>query len=99
MTENGLFVDGRLHKIGDCVRFKHSSDLMQPWTVRSVDSERVALTFTPVFERVARSNLILIASEVHQLLGHFTGHVSTNEGELLTLEPAFGWVEEHAARW
>jgi len=99
MTENGLVVDGRLHKIGDCLRFEHAPDLMQPWTVRSLESQRVSLTFTPVFERVARSNLILVASEVHQMLGHFTGRISTDEGARLTLEPAFGWVEVHWARW
>lgn len=99
MTENGLVVDGRLHKIGDRLAFEHAADLMQPWTVRTLDSERVALTFTPLYERVARSNVVLVASEVHQMLGHFTGRISTDDGEILTLEPAFGWVEEHAARW
>jgi hypothetical protein len=99
MTENGLVVDGRLHKIGDRLCFEHTSDLMQPWTVRSLDSDRVALTFAPMFERVARSNVLLVASEVHQMLGHFTGRISNDEGTPLTLEPAFGWVEEHSARW
>jgi hypothetical protein len=99
MTENGLLVDGRLHKISDRVVFEHAADLMQPWTIRTPDSPRVALSFLPLYERVARSNLVLVASEVHQMLGHFTGAVTTDDGERLTLEPAFGWVEEHAARW
>lgn len=99
MTENGLLVDGRLHKISDRVVFEHAADLMQPWTIRTPDSPRVSLRFLPLYERVARSNLVLVASEVHQMLGHFTGAVTTDDGNCLTLEPAFGWVEEHAARW
>jgi hypothetical protein len=99
MTENGIVVDGRLHKISERVAFEHGHDLMQPWTVRTPESEKVALTFTPIFERVAGSNLILVASEVHQMLGHFSGRIALDGQPPITLEPAFGWVEEHFARW
>ena len=99
MTENSVVVDGRLYKIADCVRFEHSADLMRPWSVRSVESDCVRLTFTPVFERVARSNLVVFASEVHQMLGHFTGSIRIDPDQTVALEPAFGWVEEHFARW
>lgn len=99
MTENGILVDGRLHKFGETLRFEHESDLMRPWRISSVDSNRIELKFVPVFDRLASSNLLVVASAVHQLLGYYTGHVVTNDGERLTLDGAFGWVEEHHARW
>lgn len=99
MTENGIVVDGRLHKIGQLVRFDHQRDLMQPWTVHTPDSDCVQLTFTPQYERVAKSNLLVVASEVHQMLGRFQGQVRIDDGEPIGLSDAFGWVEEHWARW
>jgi hypothetical protein len=99
MTENGVVVDGRLHKIGEVVRFDHQADLMQPWTVHTPDSDYVQLTFTPQYERVAKSNLLVVASEVHQMLGQFHGQLRIDDGPPLELAAAFGWVEEHWARW
>jgi hypothetical protein len=99
MTENGIVVDGRLHKIGDRVVFDHRTDLMQPWIVLTPDSDAVRLTFTPEYQRVAKSNLLLVASEVHQMLGRFDGQLRLGNGVPIDLSNAFGWVEEHWARW
>ena len=97
-TENAFILDGRVHKLGD-VRFTYDpDDLMQPWHVASPDG-RLELEFVPFKDRVARSNLLLVASTVHQMFGHYHGTLVTDEGETIELADVVGFAEEHHARW
>jgi hypothetical protein len=57
------------------------------------------LQFVPFRERVARSNLLLITSEVHQLFGRYQGRLVTDNGETITVHDVIGFAEEHHARW
>ncbi|HNS02033.1 MAG TPA: DUF2804 family protein [Anaerolineae bacterium] len=57
------------------------------------------MVFTPFMERVARTNLLIITSEVHQMFGHYAGQVQTDEGEMVTVKGLIGFAEEHQARW
>ena len=97
-TENALLLDGRIHKLGQ-VDFRYNdSDFMQPWRMVSPDG-RVDLQFTPFLDRVATTNLLLITSEVHQLFGHYTGWVRTDDGGVVEIRDLLGFAEEHHARW
>jgi hypothetical protein len=60
---------------------------------------RLDLTFTPFVERVAATNLLLIASTVHQLFGRYSGHVVADDGERIAVDGLVGFAEEHHARW
>lgn len=99
-TENGVCIDGRLTKIGEDIAFEYDArDFMKPWRLRTSRSDLVDLTFSPFYERVARSNLLLIRSEVHQCIGRFEGRVRSAEGETVEIRDVIGWAEEHQARW
>jgi hypothetical protein len=97
-TENCLVLDRRIHKL-EQVRFDYTpKDYHQPW--RFSDSQgRLALTFTPFKERVARTNLGIIFSEVHQMFGRYSGQVIADDGEAIAVEDLVGFAEEHHARW
>jgi hypothetical protein len=100
MTENGLCVDGSLTKIGDDLDFTYDAgDYMRPWAVRTRSSDAVDLTFVPFFERVAKTDLVLMRSEVHQVFGRYSGTVVPDTGEKLDIDGLLGWVEQHSARW
>ncbi len=97
-TENALIVNGRLHKLGQ-VNFQYSAqNFKQPWKMTSPDG-RLDLEFTPFVERVAKTNLLLIASEVHQMFGRYRGRVIADDGEVIQIDGLIGWAEEHHARW
>jgi hypothetical protein len=97
-TENALILNGCLHKLGQ-VDFQYSSqNFKRPWHMSSTDG-RLVLEFTPFVERVARTNLLLIASEVHQMFGHYRGTLTADDGEVIHLDGLIGWAEEHHARW
>jgi hypothetical protein len=100
MTENGLCIDGRLHKLSEELIFTYDCcNFMAPWHIRTPVSARVDLVFTPFFEQRGRVNLLALASELHVCFGHFTGQVITDEGERLEIHELLGWSEEHRARW
>ena len=93
-----MIVDGRVHKLGE-VGFDYTSgDYMRPWRFRD-DDGRLDLTFTPFFERVAKTDMVVIRSEVHQMIGHFDGMMLGENGEAIEVRRAVGWAEDHHARW
>jgi hypothetical protein len=97
-TENCVILDGKIHKL-DLVKFTydvHNYDA--PW--KFTDSGgRLQLDFIPFKERLARTNLLLIFSEVHQMFGRYSGWIKTDEGEKIEVNKLIGFAEEHHARW
>lgn len=97
-TENALILNGQIHKLGQ-VNFSYDAgDFMRPWRMVS-DDGRLDLEFRPFAERVARSNLLLVFSEVHQMFGRYHGTVQADDGESIQLDGLIGFAEEHHARW
>lgn len=99
-TENGLIVDGKLSKINEKIQWEYdSTDYMKPWRLTTEESNQVSLTFIPLFERVAATKAVIIESEVHQMIGTFSGTIRTDTGEEIRIENLLGWAEDHAAKW
>jgi Domain of unknown function (DUF2804), N-terminal/Domain of unknown function (DUF2804), C-terminal len=97
-TENALILDGRIHKL-DQVRFDYNSqDFMRPWHLSAPDG-RLDLEFVPFKERVARSDVLFIHSEVHQMFGRYSGQVVADNGERIRVQNLIGFAEEHHAKW
>ncbi|MCL4266066.1 MAG: DUF2804 family protein [Anaerolineae bacterium] len=98
-TENGVCVDGRLHKLSTDLIWQYDrTAFMRPWRI-SDPTGRLELTFTPFLERVAASNVWLVRSEVHQMFGHYHGLITTDEGEVVAVHRLVGWAEDHVALW
>jgi hypothetical protein len=96
-TENALLVGTRLHKLHDEVAWDYDrDDWRRPWRIHG---ERVDVTFTPFHERVARTNLLVVASETHQCFGHFAGWAADDAGAPVSLDGLVGWAEEARNRW
>jgi hypothetical protein len=100
MTENGVVIDGKLHKISDELAFRFDPlDHMLPWTVATKHTDEVGLVFTPFYEREAKSDLLFIHSKVSQMVGRFDGEIRTGEGECIRIREMLGTIEDHHARW
>jgi len=100
MNENALCVDGKLTKISEDINFIYDKDnFMAPWRLKTTGTDRVDLEFEPFFERVAKTDALVLGSEVHQMIGTFKGKLIPDSGEELEIENAIGWAEDHQARW
>jgi hypothetical protein len=96
--ENAVILANRVHKL-EQVTFDYTpGDYMKPW--HFTDSEgRLDVTLLPFKERVARTNLGLIVSEVHQMFGRYNGRFTADDGETIEIRNLVGFAEEHQARW
>ena len=100
MTENCIIVDGKITKLSEDVLFEYDSkNFMKPWTIKTSITNRVNITFIPFYERIAKSNLVILKSEMHQMIGHFSGNVETDTGECIIIDSFIGCCEEHFGKW
>lgn len=97
-TENAVILNGRIHKLGQVDFDYDSQNFTGPWRMCSSDG-RLDLTFQPFFERVARTDVKVVTSEVHQMFGRYSGSFITDEGEKITVKDLVGFAEEHHANW
>ena len=98
-TENGVFINGKLHKIGEELSWDYSWDEpMKPWRVHSAD-ESLDVTLTPVYDRHDNTNLGLVVRQVHQVFGHWSGTVPDGPSSTTKVQNILGFAEESRARW
>ncbi len=99
MNENGILLNGRLHKIHEDILFEYDDkDFMRPWHMKTVSSDTVRLEFVPFYDKAGAANLLLISSRTHQMFGHYSGTLRV-DGRIIVIDSLLGWAEEHKARW
>lgn len=95
-TENGVILDGRLHKIGEELAWEYdTSDFMAPWRIHGSTLE---VEFTPFWDRVSDTELLVISTHGHQCFGTFSGWAQV-DGRRVAFEGLEGWAEEVRNRW
>jgi len=72
---------------------------MQPWRVRSTESDRVDVTLTPTFDRHDLTDLKLLRMEVHQCFGTWSGRIVGDDGVPVSVDGIRGFAEEARNRW
>lgn len=98
-TENGILVDGRLHKIGRELTWEYSWERpMEPWRVTDPGGA-LDLTLSPRFDKHSKTDIGVLRTEVHQVFGTWSGTVVAEDGTAHTIEKAQGFAEESRSRW
>jgi len=98
-TENGILLDGRLHKIGDELVWEYDWGApMRPWRVRHPNGS-VELELAPHYDRHARQEALVLGTEVHQVFGRWSGTVDLDDGDRLAVDGIPGFAEECRSRW
>ncbi|MGE0709659.1 MAG: DUF2804 domain-containing protein [Planctomycetota bacterium] len=97
--ENALWIDGRVHPLGG-VRFELPADpAREPWRIRGQVPGELDLEFLPLGARAQRVDFKLIRSDFVQPYGRFRGSVRPPGAEAVSVEGAFGVVEDHVSLW
>lgn len=100
MTENALSVDGRLSKISEELEWTYDPrDWLRPWTIRAPRTKRVALRFTPTYDKVSRIEAGVVSAKVDQCFGTYEGTIVPDDGHEIRIAGMFGWAEEATWRW
>lgn len=97
-TENCFWVDGRLVKTDLVLIEFDDEDLDAPWRIRSGDG-RVDLTFQPAGGYHAVGGNDQIASNFHQMFGHFEGTLTDPELGPVSIQKLGGFSETQYLKW
>jgi len=103
-TENMFFYDGKCYKLED-VKFeiptneKGKDDYMSPWKFISLSTDyKISLKFTPVLNRQAITNVVIIESIQNQVFGYFDGFI-TVDGVEYQINHLLGFAEKVKNKW
>jgi hypothetical protein len=97
-TENGFFVDGRLHKLDQVTFHIPPADWLAPWRFTSNDN-RLEMLFEPQQERVDRRQALLHSVTRHQVCGCFSGAAILDDGSTLEFQKLSGFAERSRTRF
>lgn len=95
-TENMFFYDDKCYKL-DEVTFNipmkdKKEDYLSPWTFTSNDN-RLYLEFTPIINRKALTNALIIKSDQNQVFGYFKGYIMADD-EKIEIDNLLGFAEK-----
>lgn len=97
-SENCLWVDGKLTRVGLC-HFEYDWDRpLEPWRVTSQDGA-IELSFRAEGKHEERLQLGLIASDFKQIFGVFSGVIRLPDGRSVPVDGIRGFVEDQYAKW
>lgn len=97
-TENGFFVDGKLHKLDQVTFHIHPSDWLSPWHFTSNDN-RLDMTFTPHQQRTESRRLFIHNITRRQICGFFSGKVQLDDGSEIEFNNLTGLAERCKTRF
>lgn len=99
VTENGVFVDGRLHKLGADVRFEYDrAHPARTWRIAS-SCGCVDLELSPKHVKQVDALGAKLGAKLDLAFGTFRGRLYTEEGEAIEVRETVGWAEDFEARW
>lgn len=96
-TENALFYEGKLHKLGK-VAFDLGSSYKQPWHLHD-DEGRLDIVLTPSYDRETKTKLLWIDNNTHQMFGAFNGTATLDDGRVLEIKDLIGFAEHAVNNW
>lgn len=100
ITENALLIDGKISKLNECILYDYDKkNLMKPWSIKTEISDRVNLVFEPIYDRMYKTDAVLLKSTVHQIIGEFHGEIKDEQGDIINIEALKGCAEEHYSKW
>lgn len=97
-TENGFFLEGKLHKLDQVTFHISPTNWLHPWHFTSNDS-RLDMVFTPFQERVEHNRLFFHTLKYRQVYGFFSGRVILDNGSELQFQNLTGFAERRKTRF
>jgi hypothetical protein len=97
-TENGFFVDGKLHKLDQVTFHIPLSDWLSPWRFTSNDN-RLEMVFTPHQERSESHSLLFYNLKRRQVCGSFSGKAQLDDGSVIEFQDLTGFAERSKTKY
>lgn len=97
VSENAVFVDGRMHKIHGEVEWSYDLERWrEPWRVSGGGLDAV---FEPFHNKQTRTDLVVLMGHTDQCFGYWSGNFTTADRERIEFDGLVGWAEDVHNRW
>lgn len=98
-NENGIFIDHKTYKVMEDLEWTYDiTDWMKPWRVKSLHSDSIDITLTPIlFEKLAINGGLLRTGGANAY-GRWSGTLKAG-GQTIEFRDMMGWAEEFEHRW
>jgi len=93
-TENGFFIEGKLHKLDQVTFHIPLSNWLSTWRFTSNDN-RLEMNFHPHQERKDKRRLFFHNSTRRQVFGFFSGKVQLDDGSIVEFHNLTGFAERN----
>jgi hypothetical protein len=97
-TENGFFLDGRLHKLDQVTFHISPHNWLLPWRFTSNDN-RLEMIFSPHQERAESHRFFIHSLKQRQVCGFFSGQAVLDSGEIFEFQHIMGFAERRKTRF
>lgn len=96
MTENSVYFDGLITKVGSLEWNYDIANWWRPWTV---NGEGMELVFSPFYNKQSRTDLKVLSSRTDQCFGTYRGTVTVDGVGSVEFDGLVGWAEEVHNCW
>lgn len=96
MTENSIYFDGRITKVGPLAWEYDIADWRAPWRIHG---PQLDLTFEPFLNKSGGTNLVVVSNRTDQCFGAYRGTAQPDGVGPVAFEGLVGWAEEVHNRW
>lgn len=96
VTENSIYWDGRITKVGDLTWDYDPGDFMAPWRIHGPQMD---VTLHPFYDKQSATDLLVLASRTDQCFGTYSGWVQPEGTGRVDFDGLIGWAEEVHNRW
>lgn len=96
MTENSLYFDGRITKLGELTWEYDIEDWQKPWRIYGPGLDA---KFTPFYNKQTDTDLKVLSNRTDQCFGTFSGFAEVDGVGRVDFTDLVGWAEEVHNRW
>ncbi|MFZ1381621.1 MAG: DUF2804 domain-containing protein [Scrofimicrobium sp.] len=95
-TENSIYWDGRITKVGDLTWDYDPDDFTTPWRIRGTQMD---VTLVPFYDKQGSTSMLVLSSRSDQCFGEYSGWVQPEGTGRVAFSGLVGWAEEVHNRW
>ncbi len=96
-SENAVFLDGKLHKLGSVTFQINPRDRLKTWRFTSEDG-RLEMAMEPILDRSTSTRALVYSSVQHTVFGRFSGRAVLDDGAI-EFADLTGFAKQVKKRW
>lgn len=98
ITENAIFYDGKVQKLGKATIEKPKENILNIWDIYD-DNKRLKMKFSPCMNKTMRLSKLVLSVDRTLLFGKFSGTVVLDNSVVIKVNNMLGFIEISTNKW